>query len=96
MKKSKNNNKVCPDGLRGDLQKRLIKEKKLWFYMASAHSFDGFFQYESESTNMNIDLKGPFKTLKAAKADAIDYFRTDIIYARLAIKEIRKAKNLDS
>lgn len=69
--------------------------KGSWYYVASVGHFGGFFFENEIPSQIEQQSWGPFKTLSEAKKDAIDYFKTDIVTAKLAIESIREcAKRL--
>ncbi len=71
-----------------------MKNKSGWVYSAEAGGFSGIWYSDGNENPFSIYpySNGPFKTFSEAKKDALEYFRTDILYARLAIQDIKKTK----
>ena len=71
------------------MAKRYPKGKG-WYHMSGSASFGGIvYHEESPTTATDGNWWGPFSTYGEAKADAIDFQRSDIDSARAVIAQIR-------
>ena len=65
---------------------------KKYYTLLATNNFGSIVLAEEMPDSMEYSVYGPFDTLDEAKADAIEYFKVDIVLAKSALRAARKFK----